>query len=282
QRRRSPAAKASVDAGGGAGDKDTEVHPEDEGASHKNGVNFQLENNQALKEQTKDVEIENAGRSASVSLSQTHADSEDGDHYNHSHLHMHPHVRRDSRQLQPARAKGGPSGRRLNPEEYQNAKKKLKRAVLECYRGLEILNNYRTLNLIGFRKALKKFEKVTKIPVQHAYLTEKIEPSAFASGATVEGMIREMEDLFAARFARGDRKKAMDRLRGWQRQSHHFSSFKTGLMLGLALPAFVDGVYQSKFHQLPTLFIQIPGRESAVSSYVRVRKAECLFNRLPG
>ena len=30
-----------------------------------------------------------------------------------------------------------------DPDEYQHAKKRLRRAVLECYRGLELLNNYR-------------------------------------------------------------------------------------------------------------------------------------------
>jgi len=29
--------------------------------------------------------------------------------------------------------------------------------------GLEVLHNYRVLNITGFRKALKKFEKVTKV-----------------------------------------------------------------------------------------------------------------------
>lgn len=36
------------------------------------------------------------------------------------------------------------------------------------------------------------------------------------------------------------------RLRGFaQHKTHHFSTFRTGLMLGLALPAFVDGLYLS-------------------------------------
>ncbi|KAI0918737.1 hypothetical protein AcV5_002647 [Taiwanofungus camphoratus] len=133
-----------------------------------------------------------------------------------------------------------------DPEEYQQAKKQLKKAALECYRGLEVLNNYRTLNLIGFRKALKKFEKFTHIPAQHAYTIEKIEPSACASGAGLEAMLRDMEDLFAARFTRGDKKRAMARLRGGaQQKSHHFSTFRSGMMLGFAIPAFVDGLYQS-------------------------------------
>ncbi|TBU41711.1 SPX domain-containing protein [Dichomitus squalens] len=137
---------------------------------------------------------------------------------------------------------------RYDPEEYQHAKKQLKKAVVECYRGLELLNNYRTLNLIGFRKALKKFEKVTRIPAQVAYTREKIEPSAFSSGTIIEDLINDMEMLFAARFARGDKKRAMARLRGGsQHTSHHFSTFRTGVALGLAVPALADGLYKSEF-----------------------------------
>ncbi|TFK38117.1 SPX domain-containing protein [Crucibulum laeve] len=50
-----------------------------------------------------------------------------------------------------------------DPDYYVYAKKKLKKAVLEHYRGAEVLHNYRILNITGFRKALKKFEKVTKV-----------------------------------------------------------------------------------------------------------------------
>ncbi|TFY58647.1 hypothetical protein EVJ58_g6292 [Rhodofomes roseus] len=140
----------------------------------------------------------------------------------------------------------GTAGARRDPEEYHEAKKQLKKAVQECYRGLEVLNNYRTLNLIGFRKALKKFEKVTHIPAMQAYTIEKIEPSAISSGARLDAMLREMEDLFAARFARGDKKRAQARLRsGATHKSHHFSTFRSGLLLGLGIPALVDGLYRS-------------------------------------
>ncbi|EGO29716.1 hypothetical protein SERLADRAFT_433683 [Serpula lacrymans var. lacrymans S7.9] len=65
----------------------------------------------------------------------------------------------------------------------------------------------------------------------------QVEPSAFASGATVNGLLKEMEELFAVRFERGDKKKALVRLRaGSQHKSHHFSTFRSGAWLGLALP----------------------------------------------
>ncbi|KAI0087370.1 SPX domain-containing protein [Irpex rosettiformis] len=92
---------------------------------------------------------------------------------------------------------GRSEGAKYDPDEYIHAKKSLKKAVLECYRGLEVLENYRTLNLIGFRKALKKFEKVT----QQAYFLEKIEPSAFSSGTAVQGMISQVEEMYATRFS---------------------------------------------------------------------------------
>jgi hypothetical protein len=135
---------------------------------------------------------------------------------------------------------------RLDPEEYRHARKKLKKAVLEHYRCLEMLNDYRVLNITGFRKALKKYEKVTKVSAQQVYMTEKVEASPFSSGSSVDIMIKETEELFAARFERGDKKRAVTRLRAAsQHKSHHFSTFRSGIALGLALPALFKGVHQS-------------------------------------
>ncbi|KAK0203403.1 SPX domain-containing protein [Desarmillaria ectypa] len=90
----------------------------------------------------------------------------------------------------------------LDPDEYQNAKKKLNKAVLEHYRGLETLHNYRVLNLTGFRKALKKFEKVTKIPLQNAYMSEKVEMSPLVSDMGVRNMMDEMVNIYATHTRR--------------------------------------------------------------------------------
>ncbi|KAI0760361.1 hypothetical protein C8Q74DRAFT_1208005 [Fomes fomentarius] len=116
-----------------------------------------------------------------------------------------------------------------------------------------------------------------QIPAQLAYTREKIEPSAFSSGATVNALIHDLEALFAVRFARGDKKKALARLRGGAKHtSHHFSTFRTGMALGLAIPALVSGIYQSEsqyslvlrqpmmlnvWHRLPT---RNPSRDTRV------------------
>ncbi|KAJ7158189.1 SPX domain-containing protein [Mycena crocata] len=136
---------------------------------------------------------------------------------------------------------------RLAPDDYYDAKHALKKAVLEHYRGLEMLHNYRILNLTGIRKALKKFQKVTKIAAQNAYMTEKVDKMAFASDTNVRSMMDEMEEIYATRFVNGDKKKALTRLRaGPQHKSHHTSTFWSGLFIGLSVPALVSGIYNSR------------------------------------
>jgi len=42
---------------------------------------------------------------------------------------------------------------------------------------------------------------------------------------------------------RGDKKKAITRLRiGVRQKSHHFSTFRTGMWIGLSIPAIVTGL----------------------------------------
>jgi xenotropic and polytropic retrovirus receptor 1 len=56
------------------------------------------------------------------------------------------------------------------------------------------------------------------------------------------------QHAYTIALARGDNKAAKYRLRGLaQHKTHHFSTFRTGLLLGLALPAFVDGLYLSEY-----------------------------------
>ncbi|KAF8637930.1 hypothetical protein AX17_002551 [Amanita inopinata Kibby_2008] len=152
-----------------------------------------------------------------------------------------------------------------DPDEYLYARKKLKKATLEHYRGLELLQNYRILNVTGFRKALKKFEKVTKIPAQQQYMTERVERSSFASDKALQTMMQEMESLYAQTFVRGNKKTARDRLRGSARvTTHHYSTFRSGLFLGAALPALILGLYQS-FQ--PHIREQIPAWDALLFTY---------------
>ncbi|KAL1741799.1 EXS family-domain-containing protein, partial [Schizophyllum fasciatum] len=134
----------------------------------------------------------------------------------------------------------------LDPDDFHNAKRSLKKAVTEHYRALELLQNYRILNITGFRKALKKFQKVTKIPCSDLYMREKVDNSAFASDSNIKQMMTEMESLYAACFAEGDKKRATARLRAaTEQKTHHFSTFRTGLTIGVSLPPLALGIYQA-------------------------------------
>nr|GAT52934.1 signal transduction protein [Mycena chlorophos] len=136
--------------------------------------------------------------------------------------------------------------RQLDPDDFHDAKHKLRKAVMEHYRALEMLQNYRILNLTGIRKALKKFQKVTKISVQKTYISEKVDTTYFASDERVQAMMDRLETLYAIRFTQGDKKRALERLRlGPMHKTHHVSTFWAGLLIGLALPALASGLYFS-------------------------------------
>ncbi|KZV61343.1 hypothetical protein PENSPDRAFT_301586 [Peniophora sp. CONT] len=132
--------------------------------------------------------------------------------------------------------------------DYNRAQRKLKRAVREHHRMLEALNNYRILNLMGFRKALEKFDKAVKTPLQlqDAYIREKVDLCNFAEGRDVRKMLKDAEEQFAACFFEGNSKAALaDLRRRSARTANHFSVFVTGALLGFAFPAVASGVYQS-------------------------------------
>ncbi|CAG8609901.1 11674_t:CDS:10, partial [Acaulospora colombiana] len=155
---------------------------------------------------------------------------------------------------------------RYDPEDYQEAKKKLKKAVLEFYRQdhpryLHINTNNMILNLTGFRKALKKFDKVAQVcilSVSYMILfsfidpgpdVPTIEPSILSNPTTIDRMLEEIENIYAARFGEtkegGDRKKARTRLKATFREhSHHYSTFRTGIFIGLSIPALISGIYE--------------------------------------
>lgn len=98
----------------------------------------------------------------------------------------------------------------------------------------------------------------------------QVDSCAFASDETVQQLLREMEESFTARFgkslvvtgligvlmishiAKGDRKRALVRLRTVSSyKTHHFSTFRTGLALGLTLPAVIDGIVRCKSSSIP-------------------------------
>ncbi|KAJ3726750.1 hypothetical protein EV361DRAFT_803421, partial [Lentinula raphanica] len=74
-----------------------------------------------------------------------------------------------------------------------------------------------------------------------------VETSSFASDKTLRGMMDEMEALYASHFAHGDKKRAKTRLRaGGLNKTHHYSTFRSGMLIGLGVPPLASGIVASK------------------------------------
>lgn len=150
----------------------------------------------------------------------------------------------------------------LSSENYVAARRKLKVAMWEFYRFLGYVKNYRLLNRTGFSKVTKKMEKVTRIKCQNEY-NNKVSKTHFATSKVIDDLQSETETLFGVNFEKGSRKKAVQRLRYMgATTTHHFASWRAGLMLGAALPALVDAIVRACH---TTTHNQIPGTESRMS-----------------
>lgn len=89
-------------------------------------------------------------------------------------------------------------------------------------------------------------EKITSIPCGTQY-KPKIENSDFVSSPELDELIRKTEDAFASVFERGNRKKALERLRDFgKKQNHHFASWRSGLLMGASLPLMIQGLVISE------------------------------------
>lgn len=140
-----------------------------------------------------------------------------------------------------------PTRRPLNNPVHRVAKRKLKRAYIEYYHGLEMLKSYVTVNRECFRKITKKFDKASGLRTSHRFMTEYVDKSKFGSADNdLDDMLSETEILFARFFERGNRKEASARLRSKEHKTLYYSSVgKTGFFLGCSVVLGVFGLYNS-------------------------------------
>ncbi|XP_036337417.1 xenotropic and polytropic retrovirus receptor 1, partial [Rhagoletis pomonella] len=126
----------------------------------------------------------------------------------------------------------------------------LKLAFSEFYLGLILLQNYQNLNFTGFRKILKKHDKLLNVSDGVRWREEYVEAAHFYVNKDIDRLIQETERAFTNDIEGGDRQKAMKRLRvpPLGEQQSPWTTFKVGLFSGAFVVLFLTVVLSAIFH----------------------------------
>ncbi|RVE61409.1 hypothetical protein OJAV_G00170390 [Oryzias javanicus] len=117
--------------------------------------------------------------------------------------------------------------------------KDLQLAFSEFYLSLILLQNYQNLNFTGFRKILKKHDKILETSRGADWRVAHVEVAPFYTCKKITQLISETEALVTTELEGGDRQKAMKRLRvpplGAAQPAPAWTTFRVGLYCGVFL-----------------------------------------------
>ncbi|XP_030629080.1 LOW QUALITY PROTEIN: xenotropic and polytropic retrovirus receptor 1 homolog [Chanos chanos] len=115
--------------------------------------------------------------------------------------------------------------------------KDLKLAFSEFYLSLILLQNYQNLNFTGFRKILKKHDKIFETVRGADWRVAHVEVAPFYTCKKITQLISETEALVTTELEEGDRQRAMKRLRvpplGAAQPAPAWTTFRVGLYCGV-------------------------------------------------
>ncbi|RIB16916.1 EXS family-domain-containing protein [Gigaspora rosea] len=152
---------------------------------------------------------------------------------------------------------------------YKDAKKKMKKAICEFYRGTEMLKNYRNLNYAGFKKILEKFDMITRLNGSEIYI-QKINQSNFVKSKKLDTLMRDTEYIYSKLFGGNSRSHAMKKLKTPNRRhkgrmiispfigiefrdfilADHFNSLSYSLVALQLLPCFAFVYYTNDYNKI--------------------------------
>ncbi|XP_063369071.1 solute carrier family 53 member 1 [Cydia amplana] len=127
----------------------------------------------------------------------------------------------------------------------------LKLAFSEFYLSLILLQNYQNLNYTGFRKILKKHDKLLNGTNGAQWRAEHVETSHFYTNKDIDRLISDTEATVTNELEGGDRQKAMKKLRvpPLGEQQSPWTTFKVGLFSGSFIVLFITVVLSALFHE---------------------------------
>lgn len=126
----------------------------------------------------------------------------------------------------------------------QRKVQELRLAFSEFYLSLILLQNYQNLNYTGFRKILKKHDKLLRVDYGAKWRQEHVEISHFFTNKDIDKLINETESAVTTSLEGGDRQRAMKRLRvpPLGEQQSPWTTFKVGLFSGSFIVLFITVV----------------------------------------
>uniref|UniRef100_T1HVP6 Small molecule transporter n=4 Tax=Rhodnius prolixus TaxID=13249 RepID=T1HVP6_RHOPR len=165
-----------------------------------------------------------------------------------THDHHHGHARKKNTTKIADRM--NQRQRVIPPRKLQE----LKLAFSEFYLSLILLQNYQNLNFTGFRKILKKHDKLLNVANGAQFREEKVESSHFYTNTDIVRMINEVENTVTEQLEGGDRQRAMKRLRvpPLGEKQTPWTTFKVGLFSGSFIVLFSAVILAAMFHNVNT------------------------------
>ncbi|VDM53432.1 unnamed protein product [Angiostrongylus costaricensis] len=180
-------------------------------------------------------ECENELTKINLFFSQKIAEAQGKYHELQSELQMFKEVVQSRTEPTTLRKRFG--GRDKLHKETIKTSQQLKLAFSEFYLGLVLVQNYQQLNATGFRKILKKHDKLTGNERGLDWRINKVEKSSFFLNREIETLINNVETSVINELEGGNRQAGMKRLKvpPLSEKQKPITTFSLGLFMGASI-----------------------------------------------